>query len=161
MRSHPLVYFSIIFVLAFRIEVALASSCNADGPYYDIPKGEARITEFALLFSPSDCPTQTISLNGPIQKPHGVPLYFWFRLQGDSAYLDTPASAKSLFLRISLFNGSFYVVQKTIDMGPIRIDDVLIEIDLTPDSTFDWRLNANKEYLPAPGLYRASIVQRE
>lgn len=133
-------------------------SCEANSYSNAAPAGIASITEIALTYSFSSCPTKRLRLEQPIDLPIYAPLYIWLRLQGDQRYLNSPQSAAVIDVRFARHDEGIPVFYDAIEIGAVIRAEALKEVALT-GGVFDWRFEAWKVVFDKPGRYRMTISQ--
>lgn len=155
----------LLTVLAFVAAPRLAIGQNAcvDDFYVTDPNPGAAsifVSEHATTYSYSNCPMATARLGGPVKLRAGQSLYFWFRLQGNLAYLATDQSRHPFILKFLRDNGSVLVDRGSIDMGRLNRPAMSAEA-ASSEGPFDWRLGARKWQFDIPGNYKIVLTQHE
>ena len=98
-------------------------------------------------------------LNRTVRLAVGQTLYFWFRVQGDQAFLATEQSRYPFVLAFYHDNGSDLIEdQDPISMGRLDRSVMAAEAQAT-GGPFDWRLGAAKKKFEIPGKYKISLTQ--
>jgi hypothetical protein len=121
--------------------------------------GSIFVSDTAVTYSYSNCPRGESRLGQKIKLRVGQSLYFWFRVQGDRAYLSTAQSYQPFRLNFSRDNGSGALVdQGYLDMGYLDRSTMIFETQ-TSGGQFDWRLGAEKWKFSIPGLYQIMLSQ--
>jgi hypothetical protein len=134
-------------------------ACAGDAhlPASSVPAGTIAVTDSAMMYSYSNCPTSR--LVKPIRLKAGQSLFFWFRVQGDQTYLSTTQSRYPFILNFYQNNGSAFVSQGLISMGGLDRAAMAAEAQ-GAGGVFDWRLGAEKWKLEIPGTYRIVLSQQ-
>ena len=132
---------------------------NSYVPASGIPGGTITVTDSALMYSYSNCPTSKLRLGKSIRLHAGQSLFFWFRVQGDQSYLSTNQSRYPFVLNFYQSNGSVFVSQGLISMGGLDRSAAAAEAQGNA-GIFDWRLGAEKWKFDIPGTYKVVLSQQ-
>ena len=132
-------------------------ACQADQHHQVNAPGQLVVTEYSFAFQKSFCPTRRIDLKVPIPISGKLPLYTWFRLQGDIAYLHTAQSRRPLIASFYLLIGDKWTFQTSLPLSYINISQAAAEASF--DGTFDCGVFADKWSLDTPGVYYIQIEQ--
>ena len=132
---------------------------NSYVPASSIPGGTIAVTDSAMMYSYSTCPTSKPRLGKSIRLRAGQSVFFWFRVQGDQAYLSTNQSRYPFVLNFYLNNGSVFVSQGLISMGGLDRAAMAAEAQ-GAGGVFDWRLGAEKWKFDIPGTYKLVLSQQ-
>jgi hypothetical protein len=141
---------------AFGQETCLGDSYV---PASSFPGGTIAVTDSAIMYSFSNCPTAKLRLGRPIRLHAGQTLFFWFRLQGDQAYLSTAQSRSPFVLNSYKDNGSVFVSDGLIVIGELDRSAMAAEAE-GAGGVFDWRIGAKKWKFDVPGTYKILLSQQ-
>jgi hypothetical protein len=174
LRFHLLIYclfgsqrrisFQIWMMLA--VSLLIAPTCQAqqdnicsDNSYIEnLYPGSIFVSDTAVMYSYSNCPSTNSRLDQQVRLQLGSSLYFWFRLQGDRAYLNTDQSSEPFRLNFYRDNGFTSVLQGSLYMGYLDKPAVVQET-LIANGLFDWRVYAEKWIFSIPGHYQITLSQ--
>lgn len=140
-------------------DVAVGQQLCADNTY--VPNaypGTVFISETAISYSYSNCPRVDLRLSMPIHLKIGQSLFFWFRVQGDDAFLATRQSRAPFKLNFFRYNGSDFVDEGSLWMAGLDIAAMNRETQ-SSGGVFDWRTGAEKWRFDIPGTYRVFVTQ--
>lgn len=148
-----------IMVLVMPYSARAQETCLDNSYVVSARPGKISVTDRALTYSYSNCPTSQIRLPQRVQLRAGQSLFFWFRVQGDRNYLASPQSRYPFILSFFRDNGSVAVDEGVISMKTLDRQAVLNETALT-GGVFDWRLGAQKWQFDIPGNYQIHLAQQ-
>jgi hypothetical protein len=149
----------ILFLLFGPVHTASAQQLCADNTY--VPNADPStifISESAISYAYSNCPGPGLRLSAPIRLKVGQSLFFWFRLQGDQAYLASPESRYPFMLNFFRYNGSDFVDEGSLGMARLDRAAMLAEAQGS-GGAFDWRTGAEKWKFDIPGTYKVFVTQ--
>lgn len=138
---------------------AAQETCLDNSYVSNVPPGKIAVTDQALMYAYSNCPTSQLRLNQRIRLRAGQPLFLWFRVQGDRDYLATDQSRYPFVLSFYRENGSVAVDAGVISMKTLDRAAVIGETTQT-GGVFDWRLGAKKWQFDIPGDYQIHLSQQ-
>jgi hypothetical protein len=122
--------------------------------------GTVFVSDSAISYTYSNCPTSRSKLGRTVRLSAGQSLYFWFRVQGDQAYLATSQSRYPFILNVYRDNSSNFIDQGPINMGALDRSAMTAEAQQT-GGPFDWRLGAKKWKFDIPGTYKVFLTQQD
>jgi hypothetical protein len=151
----------VLFLLFVNSTVTNASSaqCKDQDVRRSAPQGELVITEFAVTYHRSPCPTERVDIQTPISVRHGIPLWLWIRLEGNLAYLKSRYSRLEVYMVVARLVENVHVPE-FIPLSSIDRDQARGEAEIDGNrGYFDWRMDGYKAYFFIPGTYAVEFAQ--
>lgn len=148
-----------ILWLVGLVHCASAQQLCSDNTYLpNAYPGMVFISETAIGYSYSNCPSPDLRLSAPIHLKVGQSLFFWFRLQGDLTYLNSRQSRYPFVLNFFRYNGSDFVDEGSLGMKGLDRSAMIAETQVS-GGPFDWRTGAEKWKFDIPGTYKIFVTQ--
>lgn len=153
--------FALIPHIAFQNPSASAQEICQDNFHIQspFPAGAAFISEAAMTYQYSNCPSIRSRLKSPIRLRVGQSLFFWFRVQGDESYLSLRQSALPFLMTVCQQGDTRCFADGTYNLKTLDRAAAFAE-SKGAGGPFDWRLGAERWRFAIPGSYRVSLQQQ-
>jgi len=157
-RGRAIALLCFFWLLGF-VHCAAAQQLCPDSTY--VPNaypGMVFVSETAIGYSYSNCPSPDLRLSAPIHLKVGQSLFFWFRVQGDLTYLNSRQSRYPFVLNFFRYNGSDFFNEGSLGMKGLDRSAMIAEAQVS-GGPFDWRTGAEKWKFDIPGTYKIFVTQ--